>query len=98
MWDRHRFITFGVASENQIKKQITQYILREAKHYQYIEKGYSVHSFLEWVTPYVKEAVVKTDTQIVVDGKKYNLKGITDLDINLEEKKIQYGLDIEEPE
>ncbi|MDM5358346.1 hypothetical protein ABIE66_002094 [Peribacillus sp. B2I2] len=46
----------------------------------------------------MKEAVVKTDTQIVVDGKKYMLKGITDLDINLEEKKIQYGLDIEEPE
>lgn len=46
----------------------------------------------------MKEAVVKTDTQIVVEGKKYMLKGITDLDINLEEKKIQYDLETEEPE
>ncbi|MCK1999862.1 hypothetical protein MZM54_00510 [[Brevibacterium] frigoritolerans] len=98
MWDRHRFITFGVASENQIKKQINQYILRMAKHYHYIEMGQSVGTFMEWVTPYVKEAVIKTDTQIIVSGKKYTLKGITDLYINLDEKKIQYGLDIEEPE
>lgn len=98
IWDRHRFMTFGVTSEKQIKNQITRYILNMAKHYQFIEKGDSVDAFMEWVTPYVVQAVVKTDTQIVVEGKKYTLKGITDLRINLDEKIIEYGLEIEEPE
>lgn len=101
-FSRHRFMSLGVMSEGHLKSQIIRYIGDMLKHFYFVENGKEIEAFIEWVTPYVYKTVKDTETQILVDEKKYKLNGIKDLQIKLgvsdEKMEVLYGLDIELPE
>lgn len=101
-FSRHRFMSLGVMSKGHLKSQIIRYIGDMLKHYYFVEDGTDVNEFIKWVTPYVYKTVSDTETQILVDEKKYKLNGIKNLQINLginEEKvEVLYELDVELPE
>lgn len=102
MYDRHRFRTLGVVSEGMLRQRILQYLSDMLKHYLFVEKERPAALFVDWVTPYIYQTVAKTKTQIKIEHKKYQLKGLKELDIslNLENKQfdVSYKLDIFKPD
>ncbi|MED2737734.1 hypothetical protein [Bacillus toyonensis] len=102
MYDRHRIVTLGLITENDLRFKITEYIKNMMKHYVYIEGNSSTSEFIDWVTPYVYQIITKANTQIIMDGQKLKLLGIRNLllEINIKEQifDINYELETKVPE